>query len=297
MAAPASCDVVPSPFALVVGAGPARASRPATLVTQKQSSGSYRGLPTELLQQIFSEVHRLYQSGHAYRMPPLSYLTISKRLYALVRPIWLSAMRLSGSAHIVDSHIAAPVYEVKSSLRKLWINTEEPLLMSQAAAISMLSKLECLTLGAEERLEDRLAGLVGHYSGLQAATTHNFSHITEGIHLFPHLRVLVVLPPCAVFRLRGDVKNLDYFEADWSSMPAQLQSWRIWPRHLAIKFSRPAMDHGQINTLCLDQTEEITLIVNGIAASGTCSGGISARAGSTPFVATSSWMVRVPQRP
>lgn len=53
--------------------------------------------------------------------PPLSYLTISKRLYAMVRPVWLSALRLSGGVHVVDSHIAALVYEVevRSPVRKL----------------------------------------------------------------------------------------------------------------------------------------------------------------------------------
>ncbi|GAA5985890.1 hypothetical protein JCM10908_006321 [Rhodotorula pacifica] len=59
-------------------------------------------LPDETLALVFEYLHAVYQRGGP-QCPPLDYLVISKRLYPIVRPIWLSV--LSGVRAFERGHI------------------------------------------------------------------------------------------------------------------------------------------------------------------------------------------------
>jgi hypothetical protein len=121
----------------------------------------YRGLSDDVLEQIFEELHSLFQSART-RVPPLRYLFLSKRVYNLARPIWLSAISTKGSSSTTGSDrlLAKLVTDptVRPLVRSLEMTFFRAFAQTQIAILTTLDNLRSLEVHFDESWQKRSSG-------------------------------------------------------------------------------------------------------------------------------------------
>ena len=108
----------------------------------------YHGLSDEILAQIFEEVHSLYQLDSRAHVPPPQYLVVSKRLYNIARPIWLSVISVQGTLPVTDRFLARLLADptIRLFVRQLEIKFFRSFTQSQIAILTVLNNLRRLTV-------------------------------------------------------------------------------------------------------------------------------------------------------
>lgn len=121
----------------------------------------YRGLSDEVLEPIFQELHSLFQTSRT-RVPPLRYLFLSKRVYTIARPIWLSAISTKGSSSTAGSDrlLAKLVTDptVRPLVRSLEMTFFRAFAQTQIAILTLLDNLRSLEVHFDESWQKRSSG-------------------------------------------------------------------------------------------------------------------------------------------
>ncbi|GAA5960388.1 hypothetical protein JCM8115_001164 [Rhodotorula mucilaginosa] len=114
-------------------------------VHHQLSEQPYRGLSDEVLAQILEELHSAYQED-CIGVPPLGYLTISKRLHNIARPIWLSSLSTRDDAEYADRPIAKLMMDasLRPLVRQLELKLHGAFSQTQTAILTMLDNLRIL---------------------------------------------------------------------------------------------------------------------------------------------------------
>lgn len=123
---------------------PGQAESPSS--AHRLSEQPYRGLSDEILVQIFEERHSDVQRSYGPTVPPLHYLLVSKRLYNIARPIWLSTISTQDDAANSDRVIAKLMTSpsLRPLVRHLEIKLYGAFSQSQIAILTMLDNLRIL---------------------------------------------------------------------------------------------------------------------------------------------------------
>lgn len=158
---------------------PGRAELPSS--AYQSSEQPYRGLSDEISVQIFEEWHSAYQHYYGPTVPPLHYLLVSKRLYSIARPIWLSTISTHDDAEYFDRLIAKLMTDatIRPLVRRLEITLHGAFSQSQIAILTMLENLRIL----EVDFDDDWPTAPGRAKSIPAA-------LLDAIASCPHLEEL-----------------------------------------------------------------------------------------------------------